>query len=484
MVDQRGESPSLELGRYAAVLRRRWPTVLLCTLVGLLLAIAYVTLAPTKVTATSLVNINPIRTDAFDSQRSASGLIDPITEEQLAKSSDVFRQSALALGQGATVADVRRQMQADVLPDATVVKISFTAPTVAEAVRGADIVGQAYIDSRTNAAVAKVDRVTTKLDRRRDEIQAQVAKVTAALNRATPNSRQASEAASQRQSLNLTLTSVLSQIATLDAIDTKGGTVVTNASDSPVAVSPHRRLLLEIGLALGLALGLVAAFVLNALDRRVRDASTVTKAGGGDVLAELRDTKGAVPTQGRDLDEIRSAGEQLLAKLPRENPVLAVVDLTGATAPNDVAANLALALAETGRIVNLLLPEHSEEFVGRLSSAFGVASTPGGSGLPGPVITLPAATTGAQPAATRMTVIVLPARASRSLTLASARRTDAQVFVVAKGRTRGKEVTAVANDLRALGSSVVGSIVVPKTRRLDLAPQSEARTPALSETRG
>src|SRR5215213_3191609 len=102
--------------------------VLAFTIIGALVAGAYALATPKSYTATTVVNVNVIADESFSVQRSASGLIDPATESQLARSSAVLEDAAADIGDGTTIADVRRSMTVTVLPETTVARITYSAP--------------------------------------------------------------------------------------------------------------------------------------------------------------------------------------------------------------------------------------------------------------------------------------------------------------------------------------------------------------------
>jgi capsular polysaccharide biosynthesis protein len=485
VVDHAAEDATLDLGRYASILRRRWLVVVLFLVLGIVLSVLYAQSVPRKVTAVTLVDVHAIRGDAFDSQRSASGLIDPVTEEQLASSSQVLKQAATTLGGSTTIAQVGRRSDATMLTDATVMKISYTAPTIDAATAGADAVGSAYVDYRTSAASSQVSRIRKSLTQQESSLQSRLVRVDGALSRAAAGSRQASEATSERQVLNVQLGTILTQITTLDSIDTNGGSIVTSAQDHPVAIWPHKSLLVEVGSLLGLIIGLIAAFVVNRLSRRVEEPATVLQSGGGAVLARLSGTSGSVPASGDDVEQIRSVREQIAA-LSLERPVITVVDLTRQSEPSDLAANLAVSFAETGREVDLLLPGHTDDFVRRLAQALEAgAARPGGTGpLAGPVLTVTPSTAARAGGGSKVTLVMLPPEASRSVTLAAARWSHTAVFVVRRRRTRSAQLGSVSSDLRAMHASVVGTVMVAPGRRTKLpAAGVDDNEPVASESR-
>jgi uncharacterized protein involved in exopolysaccharide biosynthesis len=483
------QNASLELGRYAAVLRRRWGVVLLCVILGLGAAFAYAATAARQVTATALVSINVNTSSGFAAQRSASGLIDAPTEEQLARSASVLGAAASAMAQaGYRVSnlDIRQAVQVNVVPEATVANISYTSTNRNEAVVGADAVAAAYIDYRTEQATAKIQRVTRQLEKQREGLRARLQAINNVLARASSGSARAGAALSDRQVVTAQLNSLVAQMNGIDSVDTSGGSVVTSAADNSVSVSPHKQLIIEIGFLLGLVVGLIVAFVVHAADRRVMDPAAVSDAGGAEVLARFPRRSGVVPPSGDDLDEFRSLRERVLASLSPTEPFLTVVDLTRAGVPNDLAVNLAYSLAETGRRVHLALPGHDSEFAQQVSQALEAQPREDemDSRIPGPVLTLPVLRESVVVPDPDITIIAAPPQATRSLMLASARQGRFVLFVVARRRTRKRDISSASHELRSVGATVLGSALISRRRRLNPSLPSASRELVRSRSRG
>src|SRR4051794_1691024 len=350
-----GETSSLELGHYLQVLRRGAGVILVGLLLGALASVAYLAVATRTVTATTVVNLNVISSDPFDSQRSPSGLIDASTEMQLASSTEVLDVVAGDLGQGVTPSDVRSRMDATLVPDATVMRISYQGDDVSAAEAGADAIAQAYLDYRSKQADNRIKTIVDQLDRRRDQLRDDLVRINTIVDSSPPSSAEAVQAASDRQLVSIELDSLSGQINTYLGLDTAGGVVLTAAAENPTRIAPSRALVVATGLGAGLVAGIIGAFVLNAMRRRIRDGYDVRRAGGGEVLGELTSKRANLPATGEDQDRIRTVRELLLANLPADPPVIAVADITKGESVPDVAVSLAHAVAETGDCVDLVL---------------------------------------------------------------------------------------------------------------------------------
>lgn len=493
--------PSMDLARYAAILRRRWAVAFVITLLGVGVAAAYLAVTPPRVTASTLVNVNVISTAPFNQGRAAADLIDAQTEVELVRSSSVINTVASELDDGLTAADVRAATEAVVLPDGTVTRISFTASSAEGAADGADALAAAYLEFRSQLVRDRVEGIMERLTLRREEIREALVEVNKRIVDAEPGTSPAAQARSDRSVLNRDLNGLLEQINTLNGIDAGGGSVLTLAQDGGHEVAPRPLLVLATGLLVGLILGIVAAFVANVLDRRVRDAYDVSGAGGGVVLTRLPSRRGTVNSKS-DADAIRSLRERLLASLPPEEPVLCLAEVNRGAEQLDVEVNLAIAVAASGMAIDLIVPEHNERSVGEVRRALdmvahGRSSTwtefqsPVAPGLK-LLVPSPAARNGVATAdmvvdllrsregSTGMTMIALPPQGSRSLLLAAGRLGHAVVLVLSEAETRIDQVARLATELQAVGATVHGSVLLRKGRQM-VVPRGNAEGEAAPE---
>lgn len=487
MSDQLDGNASLELGRYARILRRRWRVVVLFGLLGLLAAGGYLLLRPSTYTSSSLVAVNVISTDPFNNTRNPSSLIDQQTEIQTARSSAVLGETAAALGNGVTRQDVKRSLTVELLADATVLRISYTGDSVAQAIDGAEEAGRNFLDYRGALAAQRITAINDQLTKRRDVLRDDLIRVNRQAARAASGSQAATQAESDRQLINTDLDSLATQITATNGIDTTGGTVLTSAEDNGAFVQPRRGLLLAGGLLGGLLLGLIACFVRNTLDRRLFDADDVRMAGGGPLLARLRAREETLPAASDDLDAVRSVWERLLSSMPEHDPVLAVADISSRKVPSEVALNLALPMCDAGRNVEVVLMEYPPDVVAqvvRLLDLYPVdtpgpitrlashdhpgltVSLLGEQGADTRTVDLLRAVLGDEGRAAEITVLALPPTVSRSARLAAGRLAHASLIIVAHKTSRGDVLHEMADELHAVRAGIAGTVMVPRGRRL------------------
>ncbi len=498
------ESPSLELGRFVTVLKRRWLAVAAGLVIGCVLAAAFLALTTRTATATTLVNVNVISTQPFSQQRPDSDLIDAQTETQLARSSEVVTAVGRTLGGDATPHQVRTSSTAELLAPGTVMRIQYSAPTRAQAEAGADAVAEEYIAYRSQLAQDKVDTVTEQLNKRRTDLSDELGKIQERLSTTSATTLRA-RLQTQYNVANQSLSALTQELTSFESLDTSGGTVLTSADAGTTVVSPRTWVVVASGVLGGLLLGLMLAFLVNVADRRVRDPHDVEAAGGGAILARLRRGDPVHPTD-QEADAVRSLRERLLATLPGPGPVVAVADVSGQGAPTNIAVNLALASAHIGMKVHLVLPEYSVRYVSNLSDVLHLAPVDSAQRLPLTVsrlypnvhVTLPPPQMqGDDNAADQviellrdnadqsfdLTLIALPKHSSRSLRLAVGRTGHAFVLVVAERYTRIDAVAGIASELRAVNAVIHGSVLVGRGRRFGGRSRRKAKREAAAAAR-
>ncbi len=494
MTDDATETPSLELGRFVTVLKRRWPVVVAGIVLGCLLATAYLLFLPRSATAVTLVNVNVISTEPFKQDRPASDLLDSQTEIQLARSTAVVSLVSKSLGGRVTPQEVRNATQADLLAQGTVLRIAYTATTPAAAEAGANALAKDYLQYRSRIAQSRVDSVVDQLNARRTELTNQLAETRIRLTPTTTGATRARLEA-QAQATGAALNSVSAQLTGLQALDTEGGTVLTSADGGTTVVSPRLSIVAASGLLGGVILGVLLAFLVNVVDRRVLDQHDVESAGGGAVLARVRRRGGSVPPVAQEADAIRSLRERLLATLPENGAVVTVAEVSRHGAPTNVVTNLALACAQIGMEVHLVFLEHSPRFLAEVTRVLGLepvavqhrlplmSSTiyPGVSvTLPDPdarpgdnsadqlieLLDLPGS--GSENGEPRqefgfdLTLVALPRESTRSLRLAAGRLGHVFVLVVTEHDARIEQVADVTAELNAVNGVIHGTVLVAR----------------------
>lgn len=475
---------SMDLGHYARVLRRRWYVVLAAAVVGVLLALAFLASVPRTVTATTSVDVNVISSDPFNLARPPADLLDAETEAESVTSSEVLESAASEIG-GVSPSEIRSNVEAGLLTDATVMRITYAADSTDDAEAGVDAIAEAYLDYRSARAAERVERIVEQLNVRRDALRQDLVRINTIIAGSAPSSRRAVQAETDRQLINIELDSLSTQINSFLGLDTTGGTVLSTAGQNPTLVAPSRALVLGVGLLAGLVVGVVLAFLLGALDRRVRDDHDLRRLGAGETLGELTGQRSAVPAEKGDMDTLRAVRELLLATLPGVPPTVAVTDLTTTGHVPDVATNLAVAFAETGRPVDLVLADADERSVEAAVAALGLSPVTGAGSddvpryrragdrftlvvpragiLPAPPARVVAETDGS--GESTVTVVAVPRTAPDSVVLSAGRMGHAVVLVVSRGGTRRARLTKVVQELSVVGATVHGTLVTPRRRR-------------------
>jgi hypothetical protein len=266
---------------------------------------------------------------------------------------------------------------------------------------------------------------------------------------------------------------------------------------------------LGIGLVAGLLLGLLAAFARDAMDRRLQDSRDVRRAGGEAVLGRLRATRATVPASADDGDAMRSICERLLASLPPHHSVLTVAELTRSKVPSDVAVNTALAFGDSGATVELILVQYPSQLVDRLAAHLGlrpvasvgsvsryqstrrpglqvsvVSSAEDDSDAGTPLKALLTAGQGAGDVDADVTLVAVSPTAARSVRLAAGRLTHDAVFVVTERSTRSDLLSERAEEMRAVGARIVGTVVIPRRRQLRGLDRDGGSASRLDQARG
>ncbi|WP_434618244.1 hypothetical protein [Arthrobacter sp. A5] len=485
------EKPSVGIGHYVVVLKRQWKIIVAMALLGVLAVVAFLYLVPSRVMASTLVNVNVIVSDPFNPSRPASGLLDAATEDQLASSYVVAHNAAQTLQGGDDAAALRDGVSVTAGLNATTVRISYTSSSAERARAGADALANSYLLYRQSEADARKTKMINQL-------QQQLTSLNAVMG---------ATALADRSALSGRISSVEYQINQLTAIDTTGGSVLTPAAENPVSVQPQTSTFLASGLLVGLVLGVILAFIRNAFNRRILDGYDVGLVGAGPVLAELDGSRGTIPARGDDVNEFRMIRERMLASAGTSLEALTVIDTTQGGL-SDVAPNLAVVMAQTGADVELVVMGTSEMYMTLLRDGLQLvpdttdsdeeAEILGSLRIPHLKVTRPDRTgthDGADDLVTGVvrrrtagrkpgTVIILalPADAPYASRLAAGRLAGAGVMVAERLRSRADDLAAGAAQLDEVGAVLLGVVLLQRGRTI--TDTHETSHPATLEVPG
>ena len=356
-------------GGLLPVVRRHWRLIAFVALLGLAVAVVW-SLRRTPIyesTASVLVSTTATPTAEGDGR----GQLSMHDEEQVVRSTAVAGIVKQRFQTSATPEQLLRYVSVETSGGSRILRISFSHPVPATAVTGADAFAAAYLDYRRQAVGANVRGLIDNLTRDVADLTAKKEAQEAILapgSQATTEERDA--ALTLREAYSSRIAEINRQLTALRQAKVDPGSVLRPATPPSRSTGSLTRNA-GTGMALGLLLGLAAAFVYDRADRRLR---------GRDDLAELLDkpvltlipplARWPRSLAGRHRPQplaVRDSPTSNAAEAYRvlQSRLAFLADQLGTTsimvtsaAPDEgkstTAANLALALAETGRDVLLI----------------------------------------------------------------------------------------------------------------------------------
>jgi Mrp family chromosome partitioning ATPase len=334
---------------YVAALRRRKWLVLLALVIVPAVAIALSLLQTPRYQASAEVLLSRQNLAALLNNSNDQSLAgDPArlaqTQADLAQVPEVARRTTARAGiKNMTPAEFLATSAVSVKKGADL--LVFTVwnrhPSIAE--RLATLYGRAYIDYR-----GELD--TAALTRARREVLDRIGALESGGDRRSP--------------LHASLVDKEQQLATMEALQTSNASLIKPAQGaSQTQPRPARNGALALGL--GLLLGIGLAFLIEALDTRVRTADSVARRLGLPILAQIPQPPRALRASGRlaIVDEPESIYAEPyrilrtnldLANVERKAKTIMVTSAVEGEGKSTTVANLAVAAARAGREVILV----------------------------------------------------------------------------------------------------------------------------------
>ena len=348
---------SYESADYFGVLRRRWGIILGLTCAGLLLAIAYVVVAPKSYSATAGVNVTPTAADqnnAVQGSRTSGATVNLDTEAQVVMSTRVATGAVHILHSSLPATTLSKQIAVTVPPNSSVLDIACHASSAQGAAACANAFAQAYLQDRSATAVAKVNSEIHTLQGKLTPAQKAETTLTNKIHSLAKNSPQKLTDATQLKALKGQVRSLQNQINTVTGqlANTSGGSIITTPTVSASPSSPRKALVLPSGLIVGLVLGLVVAFVVDRRDKRIHDDADVGRKLGLPVTLSLPDSAfgrsvSLAAPRSKTGQAFTELAQVAAATLGDGNHVLLVAGTTPGAGTSIIAANLAATLART-----------------------------------------------------------------------------------------------------------------------------------------
>ncbi|MET7822390.1 lipopolysaccharide biosynthesis protein [Micromonospora zamorensis] len=311
--------------------------------VGLLAALGYVLLKPAAVTASAVVAVRPVVTDAFTpSGAAADRAVNMNVEGGIATGTEVVQRLA---SEGGDPREVRDALEVEVPTGGQILRFSYTGRSVDDAVRNVNLAAQTYLDVRRTM----YEKQRAEMLKRYDESIVEVDKQREALQRRIATAKEGSldAAIAELGGSNNQLTQLKSSRTEIAAVDVNPGWITQSAENVLVTSGGNVLLYLLAGLFGGVLLGVVLAFAWESADRRVRSVHDGRDVTGLPLLGTVRGHlfRGRREAVDADIRYVAMA----IAERVREPARVAL--LTTREDPNAITAGLAVALAAPGRDV-------------------------------------------------------------------------------------------------------------------------------------
>ena len=373
---QAKETPGLE-DYLAAISQRKW-LILVCTALGLALAVLLTLSQQPTFEAAAKVVVNPTNVGSLDGR-----LVRPTLEREreIVDSEAVARLVTADLGITTSPLLLLRDLEVVFVDSSDTLELLYQSGSASEAQEIVNSFAEQYVEQRVtqstdlhNATIGpiqdEVDRLQEEIDIAQAEIDDTVQDQAAAS--ATGNAGQASSLAATatelRTNRNALRNSLNSQQSDLQDATIARDTQTVPAElleraalpTSPVGFSDN--ILRAAGLVLGLGAGVALAFVLHRLDRTARESSDVELALGTSVLASIpsfgmahRNGSAAIVmlAGGRSakVQRAREAFRRLRSSLQflgttRDADTFLITSARPAEGKSTTVANLAIALAQ------------------------------------------------------------------------------------------------------------------------------------------
>ncbi len=458
----------------------RWKPVAAGALAGLLAGIVYL-LLPARYEAVAVVAVRPVVTDPFSFPGpGADRVVNMTVENGLATGTEVTAAVSAATGQNPE--EARSGLVVELPTGTQVLRFRYVAGDTGDAIAGANAAATAYLQVRQGIYQKQRDAILASYDQSRKTIQDQREELREELS--TRSTAAVSPAVTARldqlRGLDDQLADLTQRRATTAAIDVTPGNV-TRVAAPPLASNHDSAPLYALVAIIGGALaGAVLAFVLEAMDRRVRSGSEAAAISGLPLLAEL----GGRRKRGNDpaprTAELRYLALAVLGQLgPIPHRRIVLLSARPGDLPTGVATGLALALAGQGNTVGW--QDHTAEAGDARSRLVSAATGPadeqpetgtayGRGGAP--VMARGSVTSSVPVGSGKILLLAPPQPDSKMVTVvraASADRDDrgvrtaleaAAVVVVRRDVTRAGDLARLVSTLRLTGARSLGVVVV------------------------
>lgn len=350
-----------QLGDYFGPIRRQWWIVLMALLVGVAVAFGLLyTLPPSYQSSASVLVKSTSATSQSTSARTV-GTVNLDTEAQVAKSLPVASAVKTQLHSPLTAGQLASRVSVSVPPNTTIMKLTYTSGTASDAQKGAEAFAAAYLDYRSAQAESQAASELKVLDNLSRSTAADIQAQTRSVTRARAGSVAQKNAQQSLKALQKRLAAINSRRLPVETAQTSAGSIIDSAPLPTAPSSPNRVLVIASSIVVLLFLGLALAWWRDRHLGRVRRLGEVEGIPSVEVLGAVG-TSDLVHTNQRGRRRRRASFQQqyrqivhaLEARLTDAESTVLVTGVGRGTAAQNVAVNLAAAVARTGWDVTLV----------------------------------------------------------------------------------------------------------------------------------
>jgi len=474
-----------ELHEYLRPLRRRWPIVLLGLLLGTALGASVAAIVPPTYTSTASVVVTPNVPQRADATGRVQGAINVESEAQLVRSHEVLARVRRSLALTGSLGELRNRVAVTAPANTTVMDVIFSARSPRAAQAGARAVARAYLENRRSSGEFYVREQTRIVERQIASLRRQVRRqaAIAASRRAGPTARAVAEAQLDSYTAQL---SALTTSQTSTPRPARGGRVIADAVRPDRPSSPRALLALAGGLMVGLLLGIAGALARERTDRRLRDVSTFDERGVPVVFwpADRRAVAGTNSGNAGGLTASQRLCDLVFAACGTARGTIVVASLSEQQRDVGVARDLVASFARFGRNAALVraVGPSAPEPDSLLPGAAGDGRTPAPHDRPPTVerqlfvaelvYGTDAHRLDVEALQRRLdvlkktadfVVIIAPPVVREPMTQTLAAICDGVVLVAQIGETHTHDVADALGHLDAVGASVLGAVVLPRS---------------------
>jgi non-specific protein-tyrosine kinase len=354
------------------VVRRWWYVLVLCPIVAGLLGFAIVQRIPSVYEANETIAVQPATgADGVPDVQSAQGLADSYAEQMHA--TPILTAAAATLGLSSTPAnELSAMVQARRLTNTSLVRLTVQATDPTLAARFANAIVTTFITQNSQDEIGRYTSTQNNLVGMLTQLQNQQLgvnqQIDALRGQAASPDRDTQIARLQDQVAQLQASQAVAarSLQDLQVASARSGStlsVVDPAVPSNAPVRPNRWLSVLMAMLAGLLAGIGLVWLLEQMDDRLRDAPSVSRLLQLPTLARIPQAAAGLSATG-PLDarvaarfgELRSNVLSSLRAVEPDHlaPAFAIASASDGDGKSVVAANLAVALARTGRKVTLV----------------------------------------------------------------------------------------------------------------------------------